>query len=106
MAATHSRCNRDVVGRVLDQLAEVQLLALPTPPVNAEQIDASRYVRDYEADVVAMTVVPLGADRGWNRALPPLRRAREDHPVRRTAPEPQLELRLAASRICRGRRIR
>ena len=59
------RTYREVVGHVLRELAGVELPALPTPPENAQPVDASRYVGTYSCDVTDYVVSQDEAGRVW-----------------------------------------
>jgi len=61
---------RDVVGHVLDELADVGLPALPAPPAEPRRIDAERYVGTYSAQVFDLTVSQDGDQRIWIEQIP------------------------------------
>jgi Beta-lactamase len=56
---------RDVVGHIVEHLTENRLPALPVPPANPQQIDASRYVGTYSAEVADLTVSQDEEGRIW-----------------------------------------
>lgn len=60
----------DVVGRVLGELGEVALPALPVPPPVPERIDAERYLGTYSADVFDLTVSQDDDRRIWIEQVP------------------------------------
>lgn len=61
---------RDVVDRVLGDLTEVTLPALPTPPAQARPVDASRYVGTYSAQAVDVVVSQDEEGRVWAEQIP------------------------------------
>jgi len=61
---------RDVVGHVLAELTDVGLPALPEPPAEPRQIDASRFVGTYSAEVFDLTVSQDDEGRIWIEQIP------------------------------------
>ncbi|TYB48259.1 serine hydrolase domain-containing protein [Actinomadura chibensis] len=62
--------HQDVAGRVLGELADVALPALPVPPERARPIDAERYVGTYSAQAFDLTVSQDGDRRIWIEQTP------------------------------------
>ena len=60
----------DVVGHVLDALTEATLPALPEPPADPPQVDATRFVGTYSADVFDLTVSQEDDGRIWIEQIP------------------------------------
>jgi CubicO group peptidase (beta-lactamase class C family) len=60
----------EVIGHVIEQLTDTTLPALPTPPVDPERIDASRYVGTYSADVMDLVVTQDEDRRIWIEVIP------------------------------------
>ena len=60
----------EVVGRIVDELSDTQLPALPVPPAAPESIDASRYVGTYSADVMDLIVSQDDDRRIWIDVVP------------------------------------
>jgi CubicO group peptidase (beta-lactamase class C family) len=54
-----------VAGHILQELAGLQLPALPTPPAEPERIDAARYTGTYTSDVAHLTVSQDDEGRVW-----------------------------------------
>ncbi|MGH8939467.1 MAG: serine hydrolase domain-containing protein, partial [Actinomycetes bacterium] len=61
---------RDVVGRVLGELAGRQLPALPAPPADPRKIDAERFIGTYSAQVFDLTVSQDDDQRIWLEQVP------------------------------------
>jgi CubicO group peptidase (beta-lactamase class C family) len=55
----------EIFGRVLEQLTDVTLPALPVPPSDPQPIDASRYVGTYSAQVADLEVSQDDDGRVW-----------------------------------------
>jgi CubicO group peptidase (beta-lactamase class C family) len=55
----------EIVGRIVDELSDTQLPGLPVPAAEPEQIDASRYVGTYSADVLDLIVTQEEDGRIW-----------------------------------------
>jgi CubicO group peptidase (beta-lactamase class C family) len=61
---------RDVIGHILEELADVALPALPAPPAAPARIDAARYVGTYSAQVFDLTVSQDDEQRIWLETAP------------------------------------
>ncbi|URM94323.1 beta-lactamase family protein [Actinomadura madurae] len=61
---------REIVGRVLAELSELRLPALPVPPAEPRRIDAGRYVGTYSAQVFDLTVSQDEDQRIWLEQTP------------------------------------
>lgn len=61
---------REVVGRVLAELADIRMPAEPEPPVNPGTVDPDRYAGRYESKVAVITIAADGDGRLWMTLTP------------------------------------
>ncbi|MDE0545417.1 serine hydrolase [Microbacterium sp. C7(2022)] len=62
--------SREIFAHILGELAGVEYKHLPTPPTDAEPIDASRFVGTYGASVMDLTVTQDAEQRIWIDIVP------------------------------------
>lgn len=61
---------QDLYSRVLDELTDTHLPALPVPPADPPQVDASRYVGTYSTEVGDLIVSQDDEQRVWIETIP------------------------------------
>ena len=61
---------QELYGHVFDELTDTHLPALPVPPADPPQIDASRYVGTYSAEVFDLNVSQDDDGRVWIETVP------------------------------------
>ena len=61
---------QELYGRVFDELTDTHLPSLPVPPADPPQIDASRYVGTYSAEVFDLNVSQDEDGRVWIETVP------------------------------------